>query len=121
MLQKRQDEKTSLLKTMKKVRKGSRMIFLNINLDIFFDLGKKGGMEELEESLGDRQRNGKKNRKMEYKNKKFGFGGQKKNSKQNTAESSADVFNRKSSKWQRPSFHAQKGKKVGGNFSYYLD
>ena len=100
VLLKRQEEKTSLLKTMKKVRKG-----------------KKGGMQELEESLGDRKRpmdhqGGKKNRKAEYKNQKFGFGGQKKNSKKNTADSSADVFNKKSSKWQRPSFHAQKGKKV---------
>lgn len=85
--------------------------------------GKKGGMQELEESLGDRKRpssdqrgaGGKKNRKAEYKNKKFGFGGQKKNSKKNTADSSADVFNKKSSKWQRPSFHAQKGKKVRSN------
>jgi hypothetical protein len=79
-------------------------------------------MEELEESLGDRKRNSgkpnpKHNRKTEYKNKKFGFGGQKKNSKRNTAESSADVFNKNSSnKWQRPSFHDQKGKKVGFHF-----
>lgn len=87
--------------------------------------GKQGGMQELEESLGDRKRTFNKpndkrtpktNRKTEYKNEKFGFGGQKKNSKKNTADSSADVFNKKSSKWQRPSFHAQKGKKV----SYYI-
>ncbi|CAF5114917.1 unnamed protein product, partial [Rotaria sp. Silwood1] len=63
-------------------------------------------MQELEETLGDRKknfgksnendykRNSKTNRKIEYKNKKF-----------------ADVFNKKSNKWQRPSFHAQKGKK----------
>jgi hypothetical protein len=70
-------------------------------------------MQELEESLGDRKKNfGKTNRKTEYKNQKFGFGGQKKNSKKNTADSSADVYNKKSNKWQRPSFHAQKGKKV---------
>lgn len=31
------------------------------------------------------------NKKREYKNKKFGFGGQKKRSKYNTEESSADV------------------------------
>jgi len=73
-------------------------------------------MQELEESLGDRKRpndkqNPKKNRKAEYKNQKFGFGGKKKNFKKNTAESSADVFNKKPNKWQRPSFHAQKGKK----------
>lgn len=79
--------------------------------------GKQGGMQELEESLGDKKksfdkRTPKKNRKAEYKNKKFGFGGQKKNSKKNTADSSADVLNKKSHKWQRPSFHAQKGKKV---------
>jgi hypothetical protein len=55
----------------------------------------------------------KTNRRVEYKNEKFGFGGQKKNSKKNTADSSADVFNKKSTKWQRPAFHAQKGKKVG--------
>ena len=94
VLQKRQEEKKNLLQTMKKVRKG-----------------KQGGMQELEESLGDRKKSAKKpNRKAEYKNKKFGFGGKKKNSKKNTAESSADVFNKKSNKWQRPSFHAQKGK-----------
>jgi len=69
-------------------------------------------MQELEESLGDRKRNSNKpNRKTEYKNNKFGFGGKKKNFKRNTADSSADVFNKKSNKWQRPSFHAQKGKK----------
>jgi len=107
VLQKRQDDKTKLLKTMKKVRKG-----------------KQGGMQELEESLGDRKKfsrkpNGmdnkrggpKTNRRAEYKNEKFGYGGQKKNSKRNTADSSADVTNKKSDKWQRPSFHAQKGKK----------
>ncbi|UJR09811.1 hypothetical protein I4U23_014037 [Adineta vaga] len=106
VLQKRQEDKTKLLKTMKKVRKG-----------------KQGGMQELEESLGDRKshfgktngtnnkRMSKTNRKTEYKNQKFGFGGKKKNSKKNTADSSADVSNKKSSKWQRPSFHAQKGKK----------
>jgi len=74
-------------------------------------------MQELEESLGDRKKNfgkpnPKTNRKTEYKNQKFGFGGQKKNSKKNTADSSADVYNKNSNKWQRPSFHAQKGKKV---------
>jgi len=96
VLQKRQEDKSNLLKTMKKVRKG-----------------KQGGMQELEESLGDRKRNFEKkpSRKTEYKNQKYGFGGQKKNSKRNTADSSADVFNKKSNKWQRPSFHAQKGKK----------
>ncbi|CAF2981902.1 unnamed protein product [Rotaria sp. Silwood2] len=106
VLLKRQEDKSKLLKTMKKVRKG-----------------KQGGMQELEETLGDRKknfgksnendykRNSKNNRKLEYKNKKFGFGGRKKNIKKNTAESSADVFNKKSTKWQRPSFHAQKGKK----------
>jgi rRNA-processing protein EBP2 len=87
VLQKRQDDKTKLLKTMKKVRKG-----------------KHGGMQELEESLGDRKKFSKKpngmdnkrggpktNRRAEYKNEKFGYGGQKKNSKRNTADSSADV------------------------------
>ena len=59
----------------------------------------------------------KNNRRMEYKNKKFGFGGQKKYSKKNTAESSADVFNAKPNKWQRPAFHAQKGKKVRHMFT----
>jgi hypothetical protein len=54
----------------------------------------------------------KTNRRVEYKNQKFGFGGQKKNSKSNTADSSADVYNKNSTKWQRPAFHAQKGKKV---------
>lgn len=87
------------MKTLKKVRKG-----------------KKGGMEELENNLNNRNKNdGKKNsknRRAEYKNKKFGFGGKKKNSKKNTAESSADVFDKKPQKWQRPSFHAQKNKKV---------
>jgi rRNA-processing protein EBP2 len=98
---------------MKKVRKGRRKPNF-ANLETRFHLGKQGGMQELEESLGDRKRNNPKtNRKTEYKNQKFGFGGQKKNSKKNTADSSADVFNKKPNKWQRPSFHAQKGKKVG--------
>ncbi|CAF4926808.1 unnamed protein product [Rotaria sp. Silwood1] len=106
VLLKRPEDKSKLLKTMKKVRKG-----------------KQGSMQELDETLGDRKtnfgksnendhkRNSKTNRKIEYKNKKFGFGGGKENSKKNTADSSADVFNKRSNKWQRPSFHAQKGKK----------
>lgn len=101
VLLKRQEEKSTLMKTLKKVRKG-----------------KKGGMEELENNLNNRNKNdGKKNsknRRAEYKNKKFGFGGKKKNSKKNTAESSADVFDKKPQKWQRPSFHAQKNKKGKG-------
>ncbi|CAF3843481.1 unnamed protein product [Rotaria sordida] len=112
VLLKRQEDKTKLLKTMKKVRKG-----------------KQGSMQELEETLGDRKknygksndnghkRNLKTNRKIEYKDNKFGFGGRKKNLKKNTAESSADIFNKKSNKWQRPSFHAQKGKKGKQNSS----
>jgi len=52
----------------------------------------------------------RKNSRLEYKNKKFGFGGKKRNMKKNTAESSAEIGG-KSNKWERPSFHAQKGKK----------
>jgi len=58
------------------------------------------------------RKNSSKNRRTEYKNKKFGFGGQKRYLKKNTAESTADFSGKKSSaKWERPANHAQKGKK----------
>jgi hypothetical protein len=58
VLQKRQEDKTKLLKTMKKVRKGTKPVE-KTNKFVFylFNIGKQGGMQELEESLGDRKRN----------------------------------------------------------------
>jgi hypothetical protein len=58
VLQKRQEDKTKLLKTMKKLRKGTKSVEQN-NTFIFylFNIGKQGGMQELEESLVDRKRN----------------------------------------------------------------
>ncbi|CAF3683587.1 unnamed protein product [Rotaria sp. Silwood1] len=70
--------------------------------------GKQGSMQELEETLGDRKKNLKKNQMKMIINE---IQKQIENSKKNTADSSADVFNKRSNKWQRPSFHAQKGKK----------
>jgi hypothetical protein len=58
VLQKRQEDKTKLLKTMKKVRKGRRLVEKNNKFILYlFNIGKQGGMQELEESLGDRKRN----------------------------------------------------------------
>ncbi|XP_033737670.1 probable rRNA-processing protein EBP2 [Pecten maximus] len=99
VLQKRQKEKREMMDAVKKYKKGQKD-----KLDFLDDKGPPNK----------KQKTGQKqefhaNKKREYKNKKFGFGGQKKRSKMNTAKSSADMsdFN--------PHIHQKKhGNKSGG-------
>ncbi|XP_078574836.1 putative rRNA-processing protein EBP2 [Branchiostoma floridae x Branchiostoma japonicum] len=99
VLLKRQREKKELIKSVKEYRKGKID-----NLDFLDDdgpprkgqpMGKKGGPN-----------------RNSYKQKKFGFGGQKKRSKWNTGESSADMSGFKAGKKGRgpPGKKGQKGK-----------
>ncbi|CAG5120489.1 unnamed protein product [Candidula unifasciata] len=108
VLQKRQKEKKDMLDTIKKFRKGQ------IDKVDFLD-------ETIQRQ--NKQVTDKKtftpNKKREYKNKKFGFGGQKKRSKYNTAESAADVssFNPRKAQGKGPSKSTKKpqGKRPGKN------
>ena len=97
VLLKRQKEKKEMIESVKKYRKGQAgaeaLSFLDDN---------KGGKGQ------QKGKDGQKNPKREFKNKKFGFGGQKKRSKLNTKESMNDMssFN--------PAKHSnRKGKKMG--------
>jgi len=98
VLLKRQKEKKNLAESVKKYRKGVQDKLDFMNNDDF------GGIEA-EDKLKQKKNKGQNNsntfnnkkinqpnRKRIEKNKKFGHGGQKKRSKYNTAESSADVF-----------------------------
>ncbi|XP_078657312.1 putative rRNA-processing protein EBP2 [Branchiostoma floridae x Branchiostoma belcheri] len=100
VLLKRQREKKELIKSVKEYRKGKID-----SLDFLDDegpprkgqpTGKKGGA----------------NRNSKYKQQKFGFGGQKKRSKWNTGESSADMSGFKSGRKPKgpPGKKGQKGK-----------
>lgn len=72
VLQKRQKEKKEMINQVKKYRKG----------------GQQGALDFLE---GNKKGKKKAQYKKEYKESKFGYGGQKKRSKYNTADSSADT------------------------------
>jgi len=79
VLLKRQKEKREMLESVKKFRKGQ--------IDKIEIMG-----ETVErQGAGNKKEMFKPNQKREFKNKKFGFGGQKKRSKYNTADSSADI------------------------------
>ncbi|XP_064607441.1 probable rRNA-processing protein EBP2 [Liolophura sinensis] len=88
VLQKRQKEKKEMMDAVKKYR-----------------TGKKNKLDFLEKEEGPPSKRQKKsqtqgtNKKRDYKNSKFGFGGQKKRSKSNTAQSTSDMsgVNRKAS------------------------
>ncbi|KAK3090016.1 hypothetical protein FSP39_008543 [Pinctada imbricata] len=84
VLLKRQKEKKEMLESVKRYRKGQQD-----KIDFLNDLDDKS-----EKPRNKQQRDNKKNRinkKREFKNKKFGFGGQKKRSKMNTASSAGDM------------------------------
>lgn len=102
VLQKRHKEKKDMMDAVKKYRKGQKD-----KLDFLDDKGppnkKQKTAPKQEIQL---------NKKRQYKNQKFGFGGQKKRSKMNTASSSADMsdFN--------PRVHQKKfSNKASGNRS----
>ncbi|XP_048762317.1 probable rRNA-processing protein EBP2 [Ostrea edulis] len=82
VLQKRQKEKKDMLDAVKKYRKGQKD-----KLDFLDDLpgeSKNKGNKNSTDKF-------RPNKKREFKNKKFGFGGQKKRSKLNTKNSAVDM------------------------------
>ncbi|CAL1544258.1 unnamed protein product [Lymnaea stagnalis] len=83
VLQKRQKEKKEMLESVKKFRKGQ---IDKINL---FDEPIERQPKQQQQLKGKQQFTP--NKRREFKNKKFGFGGQKKRSKYNTADSAADL------------------------------
>ncbi|XP_005110722.1 probable rRNA-processing protein EBP2 [Aplysia californica] len=101
VLLKRQKEKREMLDSVKKFRKGQ--------IDKIELLGETVERETPAQQTQNGKKNMRPNKKREFKNKKFGFGGQKKRSKYNTAESSADVsdFNARKAHGKGP---ARKGK-----------
>lgn len=83
VLQKRQKEKREMLDAVKKYRKGQKN-----KLDFLDEIeGKNKGKGQGQQKDKPHQPN----KKRQYKNQKYGFGGQKKRSKQNTKESSGDL------------------------------
>ena len=83
-LLKRQKEKREMLDTVKKYRKGHMD-----KLDVLEDaLGYRPKQSQQNQNVQDKH---EPNKKRQYKNKKFGFGGQKKRGKKNTAVSNADT------------------------------
>ncbi|KAI0230752.1 putative rRNA-processing protein EBP2 [Lamellibrachia satsuma] len=88
VLQKRQKEKREMLNAVKKYRKGQQA-----KLD-FLDDEKEAKQKDNKTKQGPQQHKGQMfqpNQKRNYKNNKFGFGGQKKRSKYNTAKSSSSM------------------------------
>lgn len=84
ILLKRQKDKKEMLEAVKKYRKGQKD-----KIDFLDELDKPASKQQ-----GGKQKDKKDfrpNKKREYKNKKFGFGGQKKRSKSNTAKSSGEM------------------------------
>ncbi|KAH9495132.1 putative rRNA-processing protein EBP2 [Bulinus truncatus] len=96
VLQKKQKEKKEMLDSVKKFRKGQ---IDKINLFDETIERQTGQMEHLK-----KKQQFKPNKRREFKNKKFGFGGQKKRSKYNTADSSAEMkdFNAKKAHGKGP-------------------
>ncbi|XP_046742804.1 probable rRNA-processing protein EBP2 homolog [Diprion similis] len=95
---KKHAEKKKMLDEVKKYRKGVRN-----DLDFLDDKkkpgNKKGGAQHMDK---------KAQAKLKMKNSKYGFGGKKRGSKQNSKSSAADV-----SEWRKPG-KPKKGKSVGG-------
>lgn len=81
VLEKKQADKTKMLKDLKAYRKGKLK-----NLDFLEDDKKKGGGGNKRNP-----RNQQPNKNRQEKNKKFGFGGKKKGIKRNTKDSAGDL------------------------------
>ncbi|KAK2176415.1 hypothetical protein NP493_663g00038 [Ridgeia piscesae] len=87
VLQKRQKEKKEMLNAVKKYRKGeqAKLDFLDDEKEAKKDTTRKQGPQKGKGQVF------QPNQKRNYKNSKFGFGGQKKRSKYNTAKSAASM------------------------------
>jgi len=92
VLLKKQKDKKEMLDTVKKFRKGQidKMDLMGETIEKHKP-GQKPGQKKPQQNKPQDEQTFQPNKKREFKNKKFGFGGQKKRSKYNTAESSADV------------------------------
>ena len=103
VLLKRQKEKRELLNKLKKYKSGKED---NLN---FLDSGEKGADNKTPEN--NKRKAMKPNKKQNFKNAKFGYGGQKKRSKYNTSKSSADMNKFRSNRHSKPT---SKGKSRPG-------
>lgn len=99
---KRQKEKREMLDKLKKYKSGKED-----NLE-FLDNERDSGPKSNQNS--NKKRAKKVNQKQNYKNSRFGYGGQKKRSKYNTSSSSADMSKFKASRHSKPN----KGKQRPG-------
>lgn len=81
----RRKEKKEMIEAVKKFRKGKTK-----SLD-FLEEQKNAKTKKSQAAAEHKQQQFQPNKKRQYKNEKFGFGGQKKRSKQNTKKSSDDV------------------------------
>lgn len=108
-LQKRQREKKEMLASVKKVRKGQQT-----SLDFLDD--KKSGKGQQKGNQQGKKEVFEPNKNRQRKNTKFGFGGQKKRSKWNTADSAADFSGGKGKKGGagRGGRSDRGGRQVGG-------
>lgn len=109
VLEKRQKEKRELLDAVKKFRKGQKEKLDYLDFDT--DEGTATGDKKKKKGTQSKDKSHIPGKKRQYKNLKFGHGGQKKRSKMNTAESAADMTGfRKDVHQSRPGFDKKKGK-----------
>ena len=106
---KKHAEKRKMLEEVKKYRKGIRN-----DLDFLDDKKKPGGQKKFDGKSGGKPGDKRSLAKMKNKNAKYGFGGKKKGSKQNTRDSAADVSEyRRPGKFGKPGRDGNSGR--GGN------
>lgn len=96
---KKDQAKKSLKESIKKFKKGDKDS-LNIELE---DKDEKRERNRQQQSGKDKPKNG--NKKLQFKEKKYGFGGRKKRSKYNTADSYAEPLNKVYGKKKRGGAH----------------
>lgn len=108
---KKQHEKKAAIDAVKKLRtkRGRREDELLGDIEPHNDEFPTAKNKKKPNSNKQQQKQQKKKAFREYKDKKFGYGGKKKGSKRNTAESSADVFGK-----SKKRFDTTKGKKQKG-------
>ncbi|XP_052256609.1 probable rRNA-processing protein EBP2 [Dreissena polymorpha] len=111
VLQKRHKEKREMLDAVKKFRKGQKD-----KLDFLEETEGKGKGKQ-QNRHGKTDQPFQPNRKRQYKNTKFGYGGQKKRGKMNTKESASDMsgFSKKINQGKPGKQYANKNKKGNKN------